>query len=266
MDPILKLENLHKSYGELEVLKGIDLSVYKGETIVLIGSSGSGKSTMLRCINFMELPTEGRIFFKNERLGNERTARNGRVTISYPESLLCRVRTKIGMVFQHFNLFPHMKVLENVMEGPRTVLKIPREEARKKAMHYLNKVGLSDKADTYPSKLSGGQQQRVAIARALAMEPDIMLFDEVTSALDPELVGEVLRTMQELRNDGMTMLIVTHELGFAYAVADRVLFLHKGEIFEQGSPEEILITPKKNRTKEFLAGHDQFQIPSRQEP
>ncbi len=264
MEPILKLVNLHKSYGKLEVLKGIDLAVYKGETIVLIGSSGSGKSTMLRCINFMELPTEGRIYFKNERLGHEKTARNGRVVISYPETLLCRVRTKIGMVFQHFNLFPHMKVLENVMEGLRTVLKIPREEAREKAAHYLAKVGLSEKADTYPAKLSGGQQQRVAIARALAMEPDIMLFDEVTSALDPELVGEVLRTMQELRNDGMTMLIVTHELGFAYAVADRVLFLHEGEIFEQGSPADILINPQKSRTREFLSGHDLFQIPSRQ--
>jgi polar amino acid transport system ATP-binding protein len=152
---------------------------------------------------------------------------------------------------------------KNVMAGPRTVLKIPREEARKKAMQYLKKVGLSDKADTYPAKLSGGRQQRVAIARALAMEPDIMLFDEVTSALDPELVGEVLRTMQELRNDGMTMPIVTHELGFAYAVADRVLFLHKGEIFENGTPEEILVSLKKRRTKELLSGHDQFQIPSR---
>ena len=262
MEPILKLENLHKSYGKLEVLTGINLAVYKGETIVLIGSSGSGKSTMLRCINFMELPTKGRIFFKNEPLGVEKAARNGQITVSYPESLLCRIRTKIGMVFQHFNLFPHMKVLENVMEGPRTVLKMSREEAKKKAMQYLEKVGLSEKADTYPAKLSGGQQQRVAIARALSMEPDIMLFDEVTSALDPELVGEVLRTMQELRNDGMTMLIVTHELGFAYAVADRVLFLHEGEIFEEGTPEEILITPKKNRTKEFLSGHDQFQIPS----
>ena len=264
MEPILKIDNLYKSYGDLEVLKGIDLAVHQGETIVLIGASGSGKSTMLRCINFMELPTQGRIFFKNESLGIEKTARNGQVTINYPESLLCRVRTKIGMVFQHFNLFPHMKVLENVVEGPRTVHKIPREAAQEKAMYYLKKVGLSDKADTYPAKLSGGQQQRVAIARALAMEPDIMLFDEVTSALDPELVGEVLRTMQELRNEGMTMLIVTHELGFAYAVADRVLFLHTGEIFEQGSPEEILVTPKKRRTKEFLSGHNQFQIPSRQ--
>jgi len=263
METILEIVDLYKSYGDLEVLKGIDLTVHPGETIVLIGASGSGKSTLLRCINFMELPTAGRIWFKNESLGNEKTARNGQVTISYPESLLCRVRTKIGMVFQHFNLFPHMKVLENVMEGPRTVLKIPRAAAQEKARHYLEKVGLSDKADTYPANLSGGQQQRVAIARALAMEPDIMLFDEVTSALDPELVGEVLRTMQELRNDGMTMLIVTHELGFAYAVADRVLFLHSGEIFEQGPPAEILVTPQKRRTKEFLAGHNQFQIPSR---
>jgi len=263
MEPILKIVNLHKSFGDLEVLKGIDLAVHKSETIVLIGASGSGKSTMLRCINFMELPTEGRIYFKNEPLGIEKTAGHGQVKISYPEPLLCRVRTKIGMVFQHFNLFPHMKVVQNVMEGPKTVLKISREAAEKKALQYLEKVGLSDKADTYPAKLSGGQQQRVAIARALAMEPDIMLFDEVTSALDPELVGEVLRAMQELRKDGMTMLIVTHELGFAYAVADRVLFLHKGEIFEQGSPKEILVNPQKRRTKEFLAGHDQFRIPSR---
>lgn len=263
MEPILKIANLYKSYGDLEVLKGIDLTVSQGETIVLIGASGSGKSTLLRCINFMELPTAGRIFFKNEPLGNEKTGRDGKHSISYPESLLCRVRTQIGMVFQHFNLFPHMKVLENVMEGPRTVLKIPRAAAQETALRYLEKVGLSDKADTYPAKLSGGQQQRVAIARALAMEPDIMLFDEVTSALDPELVGEVLRTMQELINEGMTMLIVTHELGFAYAVADRVLFLHDGEIFEQGTPEEILVTPQKHRTREFLAGHNQFQIPSR---
>ena len=265
MELILKIENLHKSYGDLQVLKGIDLAVHKGETIVLIGASGSGKSTMLRCINFMELPTAGRIHFKNELLGIEKTYKNGQIKINYPESLLCRVRTKIGMVFQHFNLFPHMKVLENVMEGPRTVLKVPREAAQKTAMRYLEKVGLSDKADAYPARLSGGQQQRVAIARALAMEPDIMLFDEVTSALDPELVGEVLRTMQELRNDGMTMLIVTHELGFAYAVADRVLFLHEGEIFEQGTPRDILVAPQQRRTREFLAGHDQFRIPSRQE-
>ena len=265
MEPILRIENLHKSYGDLEVLKGIDLTVHKGETIVLIGASGSGKSTMLRCINFMELPTAGRIFFRNELLGIEKLARSGQIKIKYPESLLCRVRTKIGMVFQHFNLFPHMKVIENVMEGPRTVLKVPREAAQKKAMEYLEKVGLLDKADAYPARLSGGQQQRVAIARALAMEPDIMLFDEVTSALDPELVGEVLRTMQELRNDGMTMLIVTHELGFAYVVADRVLFLHEGEIYEQGTPEQLLINPRKRRTKEFLSGHDQFRIPLRQE-
>jgi polar amino acid transport system ATP-binding protein len=179
----------------------------------------------------------------------------------YPESHLCKVRIQVGMVFQHFNLFPHMKVLNNVMEGPRTVLKTPRPQAEEKARHYLSKVGLADKADAYPSQLSGGQQQRVAIARALAMEPDVMLFDEVTSALDPELVGEVLLTMQELAKEGMTMIIVTHELGFAYAVADRVLFLHDGKILEAGTPEEILIHPKQQRTIDFLAGHTQFQIP-----
>ena len=189
---------------------------------------------MLRCINFMELPTEGRIFFKNEPLGIEKTARNGQVTINYPESLLCRVRTKIGMVFQHFNLFPHMKVLENVMEGPRTVLKIPREAAQEKATQYLKKVGLSDKADTYPAKLSGGQQQRVAIARALAMEPDIMLFDEVTSALDPEMISEVLDVMLDLAREGMTMVVVSHEMGFAKAAADKMVFLSDGKKNEEG--------------------------------
>ncbi len=266
MEPILRIENIHKSFGNLEVLKGIDLSVHKGETIVLIGSSGSGKSTLLRCINFMEIPTKGKIYLRGELLGAEKVARSGKTRMTYSEASLCKVRIQIGMVFQHFNLFPHMKVLENVMEGPRTVLKAPRGEAEKKARYYLSKVGLEDKAQNYPSQLSGGQQQRVAIARALAMEPDVMLFDEVTSALDPELVGEVLVAMQELRREGMTMIIVTHELGFAYAVADRVLFLHEGRILEQGPPQELLMRPKQQRTIEFLAGHRQFQIPEQVSP
>ena len=261
MEPILRIENLHKSFGKLDVLMGIDLDVKKSKTIVLIGSSGSGKSTMLRCINFMELPTKGSIYFKGVLQGVKKQEKSGEVRMEYPESHLCKVRTKIGMVFQHFNLFPHMRVLGNVMEGPRTVLKVPLNEAQDKAMHYLEKVGLAEKAQSFPAMLSGGQQQRVAIARALAMEPDIMLFDEVTSALDPELVGEVLLAIQELSNEGMTMLIVTHELGFAYTVGDRILFLYQGKIFEEGTPEEILVMPKKQRTKGFLAGHNQFQIP-----
>lgn len=262
MKPILEIKNLTKSFGELKVLKGIDLSVHKGDTIVLIGSSGSGKSTLLRCLNFMELPTSGRIFLKGESLGTEKKSRNGTVSIEYPESTLCSIRTRVGMVFQQFNLFPHMKVLNNVMEGPLTVLKTPKPEAKDKAMIYLEKVGLADKAQVYPANLSGGQQQRVAIARALVMEPEIMLFDEVTSALDPELVGEVLKTIQELIEEGMTMLIVTHELGFAYATANNVLFLYQGKIHEEGAPEEVLINPRQQRTSEFLAGYNHFRIPT----
>lgn len=262
MEPILRIEDLHKSFGKLQVLKGINLSVKKGETIVLLGSSGSGKSTMLRCINFMELPTKGRVYLKGALQGIEKRDKNNQVKMEYPESHLCKIRTQVGMVFQQFNLFPHMKVLTNVMEGPKTVLKMPVKEAEEKAMFYLEKVGLADKAKTYPANLSGGQQQRVAIARALVMEPEIMLFDEVTSALDPELVGEVLKTMQELIKEGKTMLIVTHELGFAYAMADKILFLHDGLVYEEGTPKEILVTPKNQRTRDFLAGHNQFQIPS----
>jgi polar amino acid transport system ATP-binding protein len=261
MEPILKLEKLSKSFGDLEVLKGIDLSVHKDETIVLIGSSGSGKSTLLRCINFMEIPTGGRIFINGQLQGTERTSPSGDTQMVCSESRLCEIRIQVGMVFQQFNLFPHMTVVANVMEGPLTVLKQPKKAAREKALTYLTKVGLVEKTDAYPAQLSGGQQQRVAIARALAMEPEIMLFDEVTSALDPELVGEVLLTMQELRREGMTMLIVTHELGFAYAVADRILFLHNGHILVSGTPQEVLLQPKEERVKAFLSGHNQFQIP-----
>jgi|TARA_R110001583_G_scaffold195355_2_gene372147 polar amino acid transport system ATP-binding protein len=253
---LLRIVNLSKSFDELEVLQGIDLDVYKGEVVVLLGASGSGKSTMLRCVNFMEIPSSGRIIFDDTPIGRESHER-----IVYSESELVSHRAKVGMVFQHFNLFPHMTVKENVIEGARTVLKLDKNECEQRAMKYLDKVGLAWKADVYPSFLSGGQQQRVAIARALAMEPDLMLFDEATSALDPELVGEVLQTMKELADEGMTMLIVTHELGFAYSVADRVLFLSEGKILEQGTPEQVLTSPKEERTKKFLKGHNAFRLP-----
>lgn len=259
MNELLRIENLHKYFGELHVLKGVDLTVQKGEAIVIIGSSGSGKSTILRCVNFLEIPSDGNIYLKGKLITKSTKKRKGRTF--YKESDLCEIRKQIGMVFQQFNLFPHMTVLQNTMEGLVSVLKIPKQEATRKAFKNLKEVGLTDKADEYPSRLSGGQQQRVAIARALAMEPDIMLFDEVTSALDPELVGEVLRTIRSLKRIGMTMLIVTHELGFAYAVADQVVFIHEGLIHEQGSPKEVLLKPKRQRTKEFLSGHSQFIIP-----
>ncbi|MBX2885622.1 MAG: amino acid ABC transporter ATP-binding protein [Granulosicoccus sp.] len=257
MSEIVRIENLHKAFGKLKVLQGIDLSVSPGETVVLLGASGSGKSTLLRCINFMETPTDGYIYINGELIGTKR--KDG---IVYQEKSLCQLRTRIGMVFQHFNLFPHMTVLGNVMEGQITVLKRTKHEADKKARNQLERVGLLDKADEYPARLSGGQKQRVAIARALSMDPDIMLFDEVTSALDPELVGEVLKTMRQLAQEGMTMVIVTHELGFAYHVANRVLFLDGGVIHEQGLPREILKQPKTKRMREFLDGHSLFKLPA----
>jgi polar amino acid transport system ATP-binding protein len=256
MDEVLRIEGLHKSFGALEVLKGIDLSVRGGECIVILGSSGSGKSTLLRCVNFLELPTAGSITLDGALIG--RPAREG---MRYAESELVRVRRQVGMVFQQFNLFPHMTVLQNVMEGPRTVLGIGQAQAESRAHEKLRQVGLEEKAAEYPSRLSGGQQQRVAIARALAMEPKMMLFDEVTSALDPELVGEVLRTMRGLAEGGMTMLVVTHEIGFAYAVADRIVFLHEGLVHEEGPPEKVLLSPERQRTREFLAGFSQFRLP-----
>ncbi len=259
MSEVLRLEDLRKSFGDLEVLKGIDLTVTRGEVIVVIGASGSGKSTMLRCVNFMEMPSSGRVILDGDPVGQEKGGR-----MSYSERELARIRTRIGMVFQHFNLFPHMTVKDNVMEGPRTVLKCAAEESARRAQKYLEKVGLEWKADAYPSELSGGQQQRVAIARALAMEPEIMLFDEATSSLDPELVGEVLEAMKELADEGMTMLIVTHELGFAYAVADRVLFLSGGIILEQGAPADVLTYPKEEATRNFLRGHNSFRLPEPQ--
>ena len=259
MSEALRIESLHKSFGSLAVLKGIDLSVRKGEVVVVLGASGSGKSTLLRCINFMEIPDGGRIYLADDLIGRTDGER-----MVYGERELTLLRAQVGMVFQHFNLFPHMTALENVMEGPRTVLGLPAAERRERGMRYLEKVGLGWKADAFPAQLSGGQQQRVAIARALAMEPQLMLFDEATSALDPELVGEVLDTMRELAEEGMTMLIVTHELGFAYSVADKVLFLAEGRILEQGSPAEVLIHPRQPGTKNFLRGHGTFRLPEPQ--
>jgi polar amino acid transport system ATP-binding protein len=256
MTNAVEIRDLHKSFKDLKVLKGIDLDVAQGEAVVLLGSSGSGKSTLLRCINFMEEPTSGQVRINGDLVGNEHRGK-----MRYNEADLCKLRTRIGMVFQHFNLFPHMTVLENVMEGQVIVLGRSKAEAKEKAMAQLARVGLEEKAPEYPARLSGGQKQRVAIARALAMDPDVMLFDEVTSALDPELVGEVLKTMRQLAEEGMTMVCVTHEIGFAYHVANKVCFLHEGQILEQGAPQVILKTPESTRVREFLDGHSLFKLP-----
>ena len=256
--PILKVEGLHKYFGDNHVLRGVGLEVQRGDMVCLIGSSGSGKSTFLRCMNFMEHPSAGEISLKGELVGRRSGELNGEPVFSYQERDLVQVRTHVGMVFQQFNLFPHMTVLQNVMEGPVTVLRTGKDEALSRAEDNLRKVGLLDKSDQYPSRLSGGQQQRVAIARALAMQPDVMLFDEVTSSLDPELVGEVLNAMRDLAQEGMTMIVVTHELGFAYHVARQVLFLHDGIIYEQGTPDELLKNPQQERTKGFLEGFTDF--------
>ncbi len=236
---MIKVENLNKSFGNLHVLKDINLTVYESDVVCLLGSSGSGKSTLLRCLNFLEKKDSGSIIIEDEQI--ETSTHN-----------INEVRQKIGMVFQHFNLFPHKTVLENIIEAPIMVKKIAKDTAKQEALELLRKVGLDDKADVYPNKLSGGQKQRVAIARALAMKPDIMLFDEPTSALDPELVGEVLATMKELAQDGMTMVIVTHEMGFAREVADQILFMHEGNILEKGTPDQIFENPKEERTREFF--------------
>jgi ABC-type polar amino acid transport system ATPase subunit len=237
--PILRVTDLHKSYGDLAVLRGIDLDVEKGEVIVLIGPSGSGKSTFLRCLNRLEEPSRGTISLDG-------------VEITGRQRDLHRIRRQMGMVFQHFNLFPHMTALQNVMEGPRTVLGLSRDHASERARALLAKVHLADKADSKPIELSGGQQQRVAIARALAMDPKVMLFDEVTSALDPELVGEVLTVMKQLADEGMTMLVVTHEMGFGRRVADRVLMFDEGRVIEQGPPEQLFTAATQERTRRFL--------------
>ncbi|MBP0608204.1 MULTISPECIES: ABC transporter ATP-binding protein [Burkholderia] len=249
----LFVDDLHKRYGDNEVLKGVSLRANSGDVISVIGSSGSGKSTMLRCINFLEQPNAGRIFVDGEEV---RTALDKTGALRAADSKqLQRVRTKLSMVFQHFNLWSHMNVIENVMEAPVNVLGIPKKEAEERAREYLEKVGLAPRVEKqYPSHLSGGQQQRVAIARALAMHPDVMLFDEPTSALDPELVGEVLKVMQKLAEEGRTMIVVTHEMGFARNVSNHVMFLHQGRVEEQGVPAEVFANPKSDRLRGFLSG------------
>ena len=252
---ILRVTSLAKRFGTNDVLRGIDLDVVKGERIAVLGASGSGKSTLLRCINFMEMPTSGVIELDGTAIGRDRGGRR-----VYRESELTQVRQRVGMVFQQFNLFPHMTAIGNVMEGLRTVRRLPKAEARTRGMAQLARVGLADKSDHYPAHLSGGQKQRVAIARALAMEPELMLFDEPTSALDPELVGEVLGVIRTLADEGRTMLLVTHELGFAYHVATRVIFLADGVIHESGTPDEVLRNPWQERTRAFLASHKEYSL------
>lgn len=236
---MIVIKDLHKSYGSNHILRGIDLHVKKSEVVVVIGPSGSGKSTLLRCVNYLEVPTSGSITINNETITRKTNINH--------------IRAEVGMVFQHFNLFPHMTVLQNITVAPINVRKKKAGEANENALELLKRVGLSDKADSYPDQLSGGQQQRVAIARALAMEPQVMLFDEPTSALDPEMVNEVLDVMRDLAQSGMTMMCVTHEMGFAKQVADRVLFIDQGKILEDTTPTDLFENPKHDRTKEFLA-------------
>jgi histidine transport system ATP-binding protein len=250
----LFVDGIHKKYGDNEVLKGVSLKANAGDVISVIGSSGSGKSTMLRCINFLEQPNAGRIVVDGEEVVTRADKRTGAL-LAADSKQLQRVRTKLAMVFQHFNLWSHMSVLENVIEAPVHVLGLSRKEAEDRARTYLEKVGLAPRVETqYPSHLSGGQQQRVAIARALAMHPDVMLFDEPTSALDPELVGEVLKVMQKLAEEGRTMIVVTHEMGFARNVSNHVMFLHQGRVEEEGQPAEVFGNPKSERLRQFLSG------------
>jgi arginine/ornithine transport system ATP-binding protein len=248
----LLVEGLHKRYGTNEVLKGVTLAANAGDVIAIIGSSGSGKSTLLRCINLLEAPNAGRIVLGGEELALE-AGRDGALRARDARQLQ-RLRSKLAMVFQHFNLWAHMTALQNVIEAPMHVLGLPLDEAVARAEALLRRVGVEQRKDEYPSRLSGGEQQRVAIARALAMEPEVMLFDEPTSALDPELVGEVLRVMQGLAAEGRTMVVVTHEMGFARDVANHVVFLHQGLIEEQGAPSEVLGRPRSERLRQFLAG------------
>ena len=237
---IIKVENLHKSFGSLQVLQGIDCEIKKGEVIVVIGPSGSGKSTFLRCLNLLETPTDGHIYFEGEDITN-------------PKLNIDKHRQKMGMVFQHFNLFPHMNIMKNLTVAPIKLLKMPQADAEKKATELLQQVGLADRANAYPSQLSGGQKQRIAIVRALCMNPNVMLFDEPTSALDPEMVGEVLGVMRSLAQAGMTMVVVTHEMGFAKEVGTRIIFMDGGKIVEENSPREFFANPKHPRLKDFLS-------------
>lgn len=248
----LIINNIHKRFGEQEVLKGVSLTATSGDVISIIGSSGSGKSTFLRCINMLERPNQGSITLDGETIQMQ-LAKDGMLKVVDPMQLQ-RMRTRLAMVFQHFNLWPHMTALENVIEAPIQVLKLSRADAIARAEKYLEKVGMQDYRHVYPVNLSGGQQQRVAIARALAMEPDMMLFDEPTSALDPELVGDVLKVMQALAQEGRTMIVVTHEMGFAREVSNHVVFLHQGVIEEEGKPEDVLIHPNSERLRQFLSG------------
>ena len=237
---LFDIQGLQKNFGEVEVLKGIDLKIEKGEVVVVIGPSGSGKSTFIRCLNLLEEPTGGKIFFEGVDIMSKETQANLR-------------REKVGMVFQQFNLFNNLSVLDNITVSLKKVKTMPEKQAEEKAMALLERVGLTDKADAYPSQLSGGQKQRIAIVRAMALDPDVMLFDEPTSALDPEMVGEVLKVIQDLASDGVTMVVVTHEMGFARKVGTRILFMDEGVIAEEGTPEEIFDHPKNERTKDFLS-------------
>ncbi len=238
-ETIIKVDKLEKSFNNVDVLKGVDTTISKGEVVVIIGPSGCGKSTFLRTLNLLEEPTGGHVYFEG-------------VDITSPKTDINIHRQKIGMVFQQFNLFPHMTVLKNMTLAPMKLLNVSKEDAESRALKLLERVGLADRADSYPSQLSGGQKQRVAIVRALAMQPDVMLFDEPTSALDPEMVGEVLEVMKSLADEGMTMVVVTHEMGFAREVADRVLFIDQGIIMEEGTPDEVFNSPKSPRLKDFL--------------
>ena len=236
---MITVNGLRKDFGDLQVLKGVDMHIRKGEKVVLIGPSGSGKTTLLRCLNLLEVPTGGTITFEGE-------------DITSPQCNINRIRMKMGMVFQQFNLFPHLTIMDNIILGPTKLKHQSKAEAQENAMRLLTRVGLQDKAKNYPRQLSGGQQQRIAIVRALAMNPDVMLFDEPTSALDPEMVGEVLDVMKQLAEDGMTMVVVTHEMGFAREVADRAVFMDGGVIVEEGSPRDVFENPQQPRTQDFL--------------
>ncbi|MGX5218836.1 ABC transporter ATP-binding protein [Pseudomonas segetis] len=248
----LEVQDLHKRYGSHKVLKGVSLAAKAGDVISIIGSSGSGKSTFLRCINMLEQPHGGKILLNNEELKLV-AGKDGALKAADPKQLQ-RMRSRLAMVFQHFNLWSHMSALENVIEAPVHVLGVSKKEALEKAEYYLNKVGVAHRKEAYPAHMSGGEQQRVAIARALAMEPEVMLFDEPTSALDPELVGEVLKVMQDLAQEGRTMVVVTHEMGFAREVSNQLVFLHKGVVEERGCPREVLANPQSDRLKQFLSG------------